>query len=293
MRASSQQSPRRAISIICGVILLGAGCSSGAGHTTTAPSATPAAAAPATTTARPAAVLGPLHKSSEQAISAVYAQGVAHVPNGWIFSGTNSLWRTDNALKEVESANPAIPAEWSARGFNHIGDIDVIGKYIYAPLEQPDYAKGIQATARFDRDTLRFVDAVTLPQHENSFVTIDPDTKTAYSMDHFDGNTILRYDLAQNWRRLPSLRLSTTLHHTQGADILKGVIWISTSDARNDLYGVDLRTGKVRANGSMGHTGGQGEGEGLDATALASGFVHPLCIDPKINPVWLEHFALA
>jgi hypothetical protein len=43
----------------------------------------------------------------------------------------------------------------------------------------------------------------------------------------------------------------------------------------------------------MGHTGGQGEGEGLDATALASGFVHPLCIDPKINPVWLEHFALA
>jgi hypothetical protein len=261
-------------------------------------SAKPAAApAPtsATTTTRPAAVavLGPLHKASEQAISAVYAQGVAHIPNGWIFSGTNSLWRTDNALKEVVSANPALPAAWSTRGFNHIGDIDVIGKYIYAPLEQPDYTKGRQATARFDRDTLRFVDAVTLPQHENSFVTIDPETMTAYSMDHFDGNTLLRYDVAHSWKRLPVLRLSTTLHHTQGADILNGVIWISTSDTRNDLYGVDLRTGKVRSNGSMGHTGGQGEGEGLDATALASGFVHTLCIDPKINPVWLEHFALA
>ncbi|MCU1464270.1 MAG: Glycerophosphoryl diester phosphodiesterase, partial [Actinomycetia bacterium] len=232
------------------------------------PSVAPAPISATTTTTRPAAVLGPLRKASEQAISPVYAQGVAHIPNGWIFSGTNSLWRTDNALKEVVSANPAIPAAWTARGFNHIGDIDVIGKYIYAPLEQPDYTKGQQATARFDRDTLRFVDAVTLPQHENSFVTIEPTTMTAYTMDHFDGNTILRYDVAHGWKRLAPLRLSTTLHHTQGADILNGVIWISTSDARNDLYGVDLSTGKVRSNGSMGHTGGQGEGEGLDATAL-------------------------
>jgi hypothetical protein len=254
------------------------------------PSVAPAPISATTTTTRPAAVLGPLRKASEQAISPVYAQGVAHIPNGWIFSGTNSLWRTDNALKEVVSANPAIPAAWTARGFNHIGDIDVIGKYIYAPLEQPDYTKGQQATARFDRDTLRFVDAVTLPQHENSFVTIEPTTMTAYTMDHFDGNTILRYDVAHGWKRLAPLRLSTTLHHTQGADILNGVIWISTSDARNDLYGVDLSTGKVRSNGSMGHTGGQGEGEGLDATALASGFVHTLCIDPKINPVWLAHW---
>ena len=267
-------------------LLVAAGaCSSSA-----KPSVAPAPISATTTTTRPAAVLGPLRKASEQAISPVYAQGVARIPNGWIFSGTNSLWRTDNALKEVVSANPAIPAAWTARRFNHIGDIDVIGKYIYAPLEQPDYTKGQQATARFDRDTLRFVDAVTLPQHENSFVTIEPTTMTAYTMDHFDGNTILRYDVAHGWKRLAPLRLSTTLHHTQGADILNGVIWISTSDARNDLYGVDLSTGKVRSNGSMGHTGGQGEGEGLDATALASGFVHTLCIDPKINPVWLAHW---
>ena len=238
-------------------------------------------------------VLGPLHRTSEQPVSAVYAQGVAHIPNGWIFSGTNSLWRTDNALKEVRSLNPALPAALTARGFNHIGDIDVIGRYIYAPLEQPDYSKGFQATARFDRDTFRFIDAVTLPQHENSFVSIDPATMTAYSMDHFDGNAVLRYDVARKWKKLPPLHLSATLHHTQGADVLNGVLWISTSDPANDLYGVDLATGKVRANGSMGHTGGEGEGEGLDATPLASGSVHTLCIDPKINPVWFEHWRIA
>ena len=223
----------------------------------------------------------------------MYAQGVARIPNGWIFSGTNSLWRTDDALKVVTSINPAIPPAWAARGFNHIGDIDVVGRYIYAPLEQPHYEKGFQAAARFDRVTLRLVDAVMLPQHENSFLTIEPATMTAYTMDHFDGNALLRYDAAHGWRQLPPLRLSTTLHHTQGADILKGVIWISTSDPRNDLYGVDLHTGKVRADGSMGHTGGAGEGEGLDATALASGEIHTVCVDPKINPVWFQHFRIA
>ena len=60
-------------------------------------------------------VLGPLHRTSEQAVSAVYAQGVAQIPNGWIFSGTDSLTRTDNALKEVRALNPALPAAWTAR----------------------------------------------------------------------------------------------------------------------------------------------------------------------------------
>jgi hypothetical protein len=272
------------------MLLVGVGCSS-SGTTHAAPTAS-TTIAPTTTTTVPV-VLGPLRKASEQAVSAVYAQGVARIPNGWIFSGTNSLWRTDDTLRVVESVNPAIPPAWAARGFNHIGDIDVVGRYIYAPLEQQNYEKGVQAAARFDRVTLRLVDAVMLPQHENSFLTIDPATMTAYTMDHFDGNALLRYDTAHGWRRLAPLRLTTTLHHTQGADILNGVIWISTSDPRNDLYGVDLHSGKVRAAGSMGHTGGAGEGEGLDATALASGEIHTVCVDPKINPVWFQHFRIA
>ena len=279
-----------ALALACALVGLGVGCSSSGSRSTGAPATT--VARPTTTTTVPA-VLGPLQLASQQPVSAVYTQGVAHVPNGWIFSGTDSLWRTDDTTKLVTSLNPAIPPAWTAKGFDHIGDIDVIGRYIYAPLEQPDYNNGFQATTRFDRISLRFIDAVVLPQHENSFVTIDPTTMTAYTMDHFDGNAILRYDVAHGWKRLAPLRLSTTLHHTQGADILNGVIWMSTSDARNDLYAIDLHSGKVRADGSMGHTGGYGEGEGLDATALASGSVHTVCVDPKINPVWFAHFRVA
>ena len=45
--------------------------------------------APTTTTPT-----GPLVLTGQQRLSPLYAQGVARIPNGWIFSGTNSLWKT-------------------------------------------------------------------------------------------------------------------------------------------------------------------------------------------------------
>ena len=139
--------------------------------------------------------------------------------------------------------------------------------------------------------SLRFVDAVVLPQHQNSFVTVDPATMTAYSMDEFDGNALLRYDVARGWKPLPPLRMSETLHHTQGADVGHGAIWISTDDAHHGVYRVDMTTGRVTEVGRMGHPGG--EGEGLDTTDLASGFLHVLCVDSTLVPVWFEQFRVA
>ena len=261
-----------------------AACSSSV-RTTSTPSSSPTSRArPATTVANS----GPLVRSAQERLSPLYAQGVARTASGWIFSGTNSLWKTDDKLKEVAHAGPVIPDAWKAKGFNHVGDVDVVGKYIYAPFEQPDYAKGQQATARYDLDTLRFVDAVMLPQHENSFVTVDPVTMTAYTMNHFDGNTLLRYDVAKGWKRLPPLRMSRVLHRTQGGDVYGGAVWISTDDPQKAVYRVDLASGRAVAVARLGHTGG--EGEGIDTTALPSGFLHALCIDPKLIPVWFEHF---
>jgi hypothetical protein len=261
-----------------------AGCSS-----SSPPAASPApstvASAPPTGTTTP---VGPVTLTGQQKLPPLYAQGVARIPGGWIFSGTNSLWKTDDNLKLLAHIGPAIPAAWKAKGFDHIGDIDVVGQYIYAPFEEPDYSRGHQATARYDRDTLAFVDAVMLPQHQNSFVTVDPTTMTAYSMDEFDGNSLLRYDVADAWKPLPPLRMSQVLHHTQGADVYGGAIWISTDDAQKGVYRVDLQTGRVTQVAKLGHAGG--EGEGIDATARPTGFLHVLCVDPKLVPVWFEHF---
>ena len=234
---------------------------------------------------------------SEQAISFLYDQGIAHVPGGWILSGTNlpvpdsdRLVRTDGNFHVLVRNQPAIPEVWRAEGYDHIGDIDVVDNVIYAPLEQPDYTKGYQATARFDATTLAFIDAVVLPQHQNSFVTIDPKTMIAYSMDEFDGDSLLRYDVDHGWEPLAPLKMSEVLHHTQGASIARGDIWISTSDAHNDLYRVSLARGTVTWIGHQGHP--DGEGEGLDATALSSGTIHTMIVDPSGLKVWIENFDL-
>jgi hypothetical protein len=271
----------RAVASVAAVFVAASCSSSG----TTAESPRTAAGGTSTSIAAPA---GPLTKTGQERLPPLYAQGVARIPNGWIFSGTNSLWKTGDDLHEITHTGPSIPEGLKAKGFDHIGDIDVVGRFIYAPLEQPDYSKGHQMTARFDRDTLRYVDAVTVPQHENSFVTVDPVTMTAYSMDHFDGDALTRYDVAHGWRRLPPLKLDRLLHHTQGADLYGGAIWIATDDAQHGVYRVDLGSGAVTQVARMGHAGG--EGEGIDATARSSGFLHVLCVDPKLVPVWFEHF---
>lgn len=238
-----------------------------------------------------------LRLNAEQSIPIQYNQGIARVDGGWILSGTDSplpntdvLVRTDEQFRIVATNGPAIPPAWRARGYDHIGDIDVVGGVVYAPFEQPDYSKGQQATARFDAGDLRFLDAVVLPQHENSFVAVDPNTMVAYSMDHFDGDALLRYDVARGWVAMAPLRLSRLLQHTQGASISDGVIWISTSDDHNGIYRVDLADGQVVAAGQHAHPGG--EGEGIDASPLPSGSLHALVIDPSQTTVWVEHFAL-
>jgi hypothetical protein len=146
-----------------------------------------------------------------------------------------------------------------------------VGDVVYAPLEQPDYTKGYQATARYDATTLAFIDAVVVPQHQNSFVAVDPETLVAYSMDGFDGDAIVRYDVTQGWKPLTPMHLSEVLYHVQGASIRDGSIWFSTSDAHNDLYRASLSTGTVTWIGRHGHPGG--EGEGIDVTPLPSGYI--------------------
>ena len=232
---------------------------------------------------------------SKQAFPLVYNQGIARYHNGWILTGTLSpipdtdvVVRTNESFDVVVEHNAAIPQPWRGQGYNHIGDIDVVGNVIYAPFEQPDYSLGHQVTARFDARTLKYLGAVEVAQHENSFVAVDPKTRIAYSMDHFDGDELLRYDTTRGFKPRSPLKLSMTLQHTQGASVGSGAVWISTSDASNDIYRVDIKTGHVDLVGRIDDP--PGEGEGIDATRLPSGALHALVLDPDKTKVWVEHF---
>ena len=225
------------------------------------------------------------HVVGEVEVDPAYRQGLARVDAGWIFSVNDGLFITDDALHQTTKVVPAIPAEWKARGFNHIGDVDVAKGVLYAPLEQPDYERGQQAMLIYDAATLEYTGGLNVAQHENSFVTVDPTTGVAYSMDRFGGDALLRYDVGDGWRPLAPLKLSTLIDRVQGADIRDGAVWLSTDDATDGVYRVDLATGKVAALGSIGHV--DGEGEGIDASPSSKGDLHVLSIDVKVVPVRL------
>jgi hypothetical protein len=223
--------------------------------------------------------------ASEVEVDPSYRQGLARTDTGWIFSVNDGLFLTDDALNQTVKVAPAIPDEWKARGFDHIGDIDVADGVLYAPLEQPNYDLGSQAMLTYDPVTLEYKTGRDVSQHHNSFVTVDAAAGIAYSMDFFGGEALLRYDIEDDWRVLEPVKMSLRVENVQGADLHDGAAWLSTDDATEGVYRVDLETGKVDVLGSIGHV--DGEGEGIDATPLPAGDLHVLSIDANIATVRL------
>ena len=267
----------------CAVALTGAGCASDDSDASGESDGTQSTAPAVTTTTAPAVYTAAVVHETE--VSPGYRQGVAKVDDGWVFSLNDALFRTDDALTETIVVTPAVPPPYAARGFDHIGDIDVVNGVVYASLEQPDYELGTQAMAFYDAATLTFMDGIDVAQHHNSFVTVDPDSGIAYSMDMFGGQALLRYDTRDDWRVLAPIAMSTYVDKVQGGDVVGDAVWLSTDDETDGVYRVDLQTGAVQSLGSIGHA--DGEGEGIDATPLPSGDLHVLSADVAVVPVRL------
>jgi len=234
---------------------------------------------------------------SEQQVSIFYNQGVARADDGWIFSGTNGLFRTDEAFNETLAIVPAIPDALATEGYAHIGDIDAALGVLWAPLEQPDYGKATQRVARYDPKTLAFVDSVTLPLHHAAWIAVDPALNVAWMMRDYDDDTLVRFDIGAGWKELAPLPLSSALVHVQGGDLGGGFLWLSTDDPGNRVYRADLQTGQVTLVATMGHlvagTIAKQEGEGIDVTPLDSGQLHTVLMDLQHATVQLGHFQVA
>lgn len=243
------------------------------------------------TTSRPVHLAVRLTLAGSDEIDPSFAQGIAPDERSWILSGTSVLAHATDVGTIVTRVSPVIPPEWAARGYNHVGDIDVVGDTLYVPFEQSDYQRGEQAMARYDAVTLRFIDATPVHQHHNSFVAVDEKHKIAYSTDWFDDDALVRYDLTDHWKRLLPLHLSRSLGHIQGGAVGAGQFFVSTDDERNGVYGVDLRSGAVRFLGSTGH--GAGEGEGIAYARRDDGAeLHTVTADVRIVPVYVDHWTI-
>jgi hypothetical protein len=229
---------------------------------------------------------------SEQPVDLAVRQGIASRDDGYVLNGTNQLFgwpRGTNPMQPNPVVTSAIPPAWAARGFNHVGDIDIARGVLYAPYEQPHYARGVQAVALYDAHTFAFRRAFTVKQNENSFVSVDAATHTAYSMMHFGGHELLRYRIGPDgtWRRITPLRMSRYVDKVQGADVADGAIWLASDDAAKGLYRVDLATGATTRVGSMGHHNGKSEAEGIDA---GNGVLRTVMVVTIAGPVLVQTF---
>ena len=143
----------------------------------------------------------PATVTSSDAVDVFYSQGIARVPDGWIFSASGGLWRTDDKFVQTVENMVPLPDAVTALGYNHIGDIDVAQGVLYASVEQDDFNKGEQAVVLFDPQTLQYKSHVILKQHEASFIAVDETTMTAYLTDHYSDDKILSYDVVPCFRR--------------------------------------------------------------------------------------------
>lgn len=267
---------RLAIAALAAAALLASCSGSSAGPTSAAPSSTTTTAAPRSWSAT---------ASAGTEVDGRYRQGLARLGDGWVFTNNKAIYRTDDAFVRTGTHEDAIPPELAAQGYDHLGDPDVADGMIWIPVERDDKTSGVQVTARYDAQTLEYVDSFAVRQHHNAFVAVAGDG-TVYSADQFDDDAIVRYRVTDGTvRPLSPLRLSQTVERIQGADLAGGALWLSTDDDHNGVYRVDLRDGAVSDLGSMGRV--EGEGEGIDATDLPTGLLHTVVADQAIVPMWV------
>jgi len=223
--------------------------------------------------------------TTEAEVDGNYRQGLARSGDGWIFVTNDAIYRTDASFEETDAQRDAIPADLAAQGYDHLGDPDVFDGLIWVPVERADKDSGQQVTARYDEETLEFVDSVVVEQHHNAFIGVDEDGM-AYSADEFSDDSVVRYRIADG-KVVPQepLELSQTVERIQGGDVIDGALWLSTDDDHNGVYRVDLETGEVQDLGSAGHI--EGEGEGIDATDLDESTLHVLVADRAIVPMYV------
>eukprot|EP00286_Rhodomonas_abbreviata_P019713 CAMPEP_0181309168 /NCGR_PEP_ID=MMETSP1101-20121128/11869_1 /TAXON_ID=46948 /ORGANISM="Rhodomonas abbreviata, Strain Caron Lab Isolate" /LENGTH=351 /DNA_ID=CAMNT_0023415633 /DNA_START=205 /DNA_END=1257 /DNA_ORIENTATION=- len=222
------------------------------------------------------------------------AEGVTHVPSGGslIFSGKELLRRTklfSSFQTEVLNAKP-IPSNFSALGYDHIGDISTImyqsKELVLASVEEPSYNKPLLMV--FSADDLQFLWAGPLNQHHSSFLAVDDQTMIMYSSEFTNVVEMKRYQFP-SCVELPPLPLKKNgvnikLQGVQGATVYNGLLYISTNQRLNDgdIYALNTTTGEITYSMDLELGMGLAEMEGIDI-AVAGGRLRMLVSNNFLN----------
>jgi hypothetical protein len=258
------------------------------------------------------------------------SQGVTSDGSGWIFSWQGGLERTDDRLIEHAVATwppgiavqPQIHADGTNHiGGNHIGDIDVRGGLVYAPIEDggedvgpitlndPEYQRPY--IALYDAKTLLYTGRrylLPLRYHEAGvpWVAVNGRANEVYTaewdMPHDRINVFRLNSTTLRFKRFITLHYPAELgagfhlSRIQGAKVLGDSLYASRDDDRKSVFRIDLATGEVSKVFSL-DPGVSSELEGIAVRRTPDGAVLHLLIvlhgsiDFFGDTVAFEHFA--
>ncbi|GAA4552172.1 hypothetical protein [Amycolatopsis samaneae] len=211
------------------------------------------------------------------------SQGVATDGGSWFFSWQYGLSHVSLDGRTLAANNPAIPAEISRQGGNHIGDIDFHDGKLYVPIEDgPGYRHPYLAL--YDARTLEFTGtAYALPQALHTkgvpWVAVDAGRGYVYTAE-WDPTAALNVFRLADLSLVKTVPLNPAIGRIQGAKLHDGALYASSDNATKSVYRVDPDSGSVTE--VLRRDLGGAEAEGLAFLATPDGGVmHVLEAAPK------------
>jgi hypothetical protein len=245
------------------------------------------------------------------------SQGVTSDGHGWLFSWQGGLSRT------LDDYTPTVsPDGRNHIGATHIGDIDVSGGLLYAPVEDGGQGVGplelnnpeYQAPhiALYDARTLLYTGvSYRVPVEVNAdgvpWVAVDARRRSIYTAEwQMPRDRLNVFDMKMRFKRFlplvypPELGPGFRLSRIQGAKVLGHTMYASRDDADKTIFAIDLRTGVVTKLFSL-KPQGRAELEGIAIRRTADGaLLHVLLVLDNDLPsdvakvrVEFRHFAPA
>jgi hypothetical protein len=223
--------------------------------------------------------------------SAVRSQGVTTNGTAWFFSWRLGLERTDLSYNTTKSNSLAIPLALGLAGSNHIGDIDLDGNTLWAPIEDGS-AYAHPYLVEFDATTLtagtQHALSTTMLTKGVPWVSVDKARNALYvaEWDPTPGIFVLSLATTAYQKTIP---IRPTLGRIQGAKVFEGSLYASLDDTSKSIFKINLETGTAQSLFTIAGAAG-GEEEGLAFLLRPDGtLLHTQNANPSATAMELHH----
>ena len=190
------------------------------------------------------------------------SEGCATDGQSWYFSWRLGLEHDDFSYNAQKTLSLAIPAPLALAGESHIGDIDLLGSTLYAPIEDSGHFVAPKIVL-YDAATLTsgavYSLSNTLLTHGVPWVAVDGPRQQLYVAQADPAAVLLIHDLSTvTYQR--SLPLTPPIHKIQGAKVYDGMLYASADDTNKTIYKINLETGTAISLFTIAGTGLEEEG---------------------------------